>query len=74
MGFNGLYRCCSTAVKNNESGLILKNASFYEVSNNINKLIDSSILRKKIGNKAFKKINYFSDFEKIYKYWNEIIK
>ena len=61
-------------IKNNESGLILKNTSFYEVSNNINKLIDSSILRKKIGNKAFKKINYFSDFEKIYKYWNEIIK
>lgn len=60
-------------IVNNKSGIILKTNSSDELSKKINKLTSNENLRKRLGHEAFKKIEHFTDFEKIYMYWKKVI-
>ena len=60
-------------IVNNKSGIILKTNSSNELSKKINKLTSNKNLRKRLGHEAFKKIEHFTDFEKIYMYWKKVI-
>lgn len=60
-------------IENNKSGIVLKDNSKKNIGKCINRLIEDSNLRKKIGYEAFKKIKCFSNIETIYMYWKNII-
>ena len=60
-------------VKNNKSGVVVKNNSTNEVGKCINKFINNSKLRKRMGYEVYKKIKNFSNIDTIYMYWKKII-
>ena len=60
-------------VKNNKSGVVVKNNSTNEVGKCINKFINNSKLRKRMGYEVYKKIKNFSNINTIYMYWKKII-
>ena len=62
-----------TFIKNNKSGIILKNNSFLEAGSKINLLANNYEMRKKLGFEGYKTIKKFAQFNKIYLLWKKEI-